>query len=74
MNADAISAPERCSPAMPTRFPISSGPFLKMPYALRPMSSAAMPGSFASPIGSVMASLPSAPRAGPMPNPMKLSQ
>ncbi len=59
---------------MPTVLPTNSRPFLKIPYAHLPMSSAAMPGSFLSPIGNVIASLPSGPVLGPMPKWMKLSQ
>ena len=52
---------------MPDVLPTYSPPFLKMPYAHRPMSSTAMPGSFLSAMGSVIASRPSGPFFGPMP-------
>jgi hypothetical protein len=39
-----------------------------------PMSSAAIPGSFLSPIGSVIASVPSGPLFGHIPKYMKFSQ
>ena len=59
---------------MPTVLPTNSAPRLKMPYAQRPMSSAAMPGSFLSAMGSTKPSLPSAPFFGPMPKWIRLSQ
>ena len=46
---------------------ISALPALKIPYAQRPMSSAAMPAIFTSPIGSVIARTPSGPFFGPAP-------
>lgn len=65
--ADIIILGLQCSPATPTVLPMNSRLFLKMPRAHLPMSSAAMPGSFLSPMGYVIASLPSSPFLGPMP-------
>ncbi len=59
---------------MPTVRPTKAGPALNTPYAQRPMSSAAMPGSRALPMGMVMASAPSGPGFGPMPKCTRLSQ
>ena len=53
---------------------MNSSPRLKIEYATLPMSSTAIPGRFASPIGIVRASFPSSPRAGPAPKKMKFSQ
>ncbi len=72
--AAAISAPVRCSPATPTVLPTYAFPALKMPYATRPMSSAATPAIFASPVHSVKYSTPSGPGFGPAPKWMRFSQ
>ena len=48
----------RCSPAMPIVLPMNSFSRLKIPYAHLPMSSAAIPGNFLSPIGMVRPSTP----------------
>jgi hypothetical protein len=72
--AAAICVPVRWSPAIPTVLPTNADPRLKIPYAHRPMSSAAIPGSFLSAMGRTKVSVPSGPFFGPMPKWIRLSQ
>jgi hypothetical protein len=60
----AYSIPVRFSPEMLIVSPTYVCPRLKISSAVRPMSSAAMPGSLAWPIGRVMNNRPSSPRSG----------
>ena len=60
----ASRSPVMCSPAIPRVIPLYSSPPRNTPYAHRPMSSAAMPGSRASPNGIATVSTPSGPGCG----------